>query len=78
VGGVLEQVVVFGLLAGDDVLGLPSNLNHGRTEPGCELIKQPFFLRNTYLSISSRVSDSVGSISMQVEMGQEHVGGWNP
>jgi len=30
------------------------------------------------LSSSSNVSDSVGSISMQVEIGQEHVGGWKP
>jgi len=32
----------------------------------------------TYLSTSSKVSDSVGSINMQVDIGQEHVGGWNP
>lgn len=35
-------------------------------------------LESTHRSTSSSVSDSVGSISMQVEMGQEQVGGWNP
>lgn len=31
-----------------------------------------------YLSSSSRVSDSVGSINIQVGIGHEHVGGWKP
>jgi hypothetical protein len=35
-------------------------------------------IKGTCLSSSSSVSDSVGSISIQVDIGHEHVGGWKP
>ena len=36
-GCVLEDIVIFGLLAGDDVLSFLANLNHGITEPASEV-----------------------------------------
>ena len=79
VRGVLEEVVVLGLLASDDLLSFLADLNHGVTEPDfiCQICPA-IGNRTTYRSISSSDSDSVGSISIHVEMGQEQVGGWKP
>ena len=78
--GVLQQVVVLGLLSGNNVIRFSPYLDHRVTES--TKTRRIIFLCNistfTYLSSSSFVSDSVGSMSMAVEMGHEQVGGWKP
>jgi hypothetical protein len=75
---VLKDVVVLGLVSDDDIIDLAPNLDHSITEPMPHQQPCMQYIRFSYLSISSKVSDSVGSINIQVEMGQEHVGGWKP
>ena len=41
VRGVFEQIVVFGLLAGDDVLSLLTDLDHSVTEPEAQIQLHP-------------------------------------
>jgi len=78
-GSVLENIIFFGLLAGDNIFGLLANLYHCIAEPRRRVGSGGFTEEHlTYLSISSSVSDSVGSINIHVEMGHEQVGGWKP
>lgn len=81
-GGILEEIVILGLFTSDDIFSFLPDLNHGITEPTEPQINKYIVSEElifvTYRSSSSKVSDSVGSISIQVWMGQEHVGGWKP
>ena len=75
---ILENVIVRRLLPSNDVVCLTTYLDHRVTESTKTLIDGLTDFDSTHRSTSSSVSDSVGSMSMQVEMGQEQVGGWNP
>lgn len=75
--GVPKKVVVSRLLSGNNFLRFVAYLDHRITEPGRRLILDHHLDRIARLSISSRVSDSVGSINIHVDVGQEQVGGWN-
>lgn len=76
-----EDVVVLGLFTRDDFVNFLSDRNEGFDESTryhvsychiCNITKK----NETYRSISSLDSDSVGSINQQVEMGHWAVGGW--
>ena len=77
-GCILEQIVILWLVTRRDLIDFLADLDHGRTEPELSESSNHGCNRFAYLSSSSSVSDSVGSISIAVEMGHEHVGGWNP
>ena len=74
--GILEYVIVSGLFPSDDVFNLSTNLDHRVAEPTRHYkTRQQFVVGKDNLSSSSNVSDSVGSINIQVVMGHEQVGG---
>lgn len=78
--GVLQQIVVFRLLSIDDFLRFLTDFDHSIAESIVAILsfESGTAVKNVYLSISSKDSDSVGSINIAVGIGHEQVGGWNP
>ena len=76
VGRVLQEVIVFWLFARNDIFSFLTNRYHSIAEPVQNQLSRPVSSADElHLSNSSSDSDSVGSMSMQVDIGQEHVGG---
>ncbi len=76
---ILQNVIIPGLFSRYDLLRLLTNVYHGIAEPfenrTSAYSNIAEIMEISHLSISSNDSDSVGSISIQVEMGHETVGG---
>jgi hypothetical protein len=77
-GAFFKTLLSRGCFPSHDLFRLPSNVYHGIAKPfegQTSAYSNVAEVRRPHLSISSKDSDSVGSISIHVEMGHETVGG---